>query len=332
MRRLGPLVAAFLMIGFGFAVYTTLGEQRTQVRAAATHRPEAAPAAFNLPGTLYVTQGGGLYRLRGGKFTQLQPPGGWMQPALSADGTRLIAVRRQLNLSDLVLMNADGQIQSQLTHNASPVTEVNRWAFYPRFAPGGSLFFSQDQPKVYDFRVDLAVWEVPQGSPITQARRWTSPNHYTGGDVSPQPLAGGGVVYAKYDVNEAGQSFSQIWETSGPGVPGSALTTPADDCGQPALSADGAALAMVCGSGAARQLVTATFDGQTLGPLQSLVPNQVVASPAWAPDGTGVVYFAPAATGTGEFQLWWMSTHGGQPRQVTTGLALDTTTPPAWGS
>jgi Tol biopolymer transport system component len=333
VSRLGPLVAAFLMICFGFGVYTALGHDRSLVRAASTRKLPTAtkPAAFILPGSLYVTQQGALYRLRAGSFTQLQPAGGWTQPAVSRDGSRLVLVKRQFNVSDLFLMDANGAVQSQVTHNGSTITEVNRWAFYPRFAPSGSIFFSQDQPKVYDYRVDLAIWEIPSGRPATQARRWTSPNFYTGGDVSPVPLPSGGLVYSKYDVSDAGQSFSQVWLAAGPDVAGTALTVPADDCGQPAVSPDGGHIALVCVSGATSRLMVAPWDGATVGPAQALVTGPVVGAPAWAPDSSGLVYFAPPATGAGNFQLWWIPLTGATAKQVTTGLDLDSTTPAAWG-
>ena len=331
MSRLGPLLAAFLMVCFGFGVYVTLGKDRTQARAATRHVPSAKPAAFVLPGSLYVTQQGGLYRLRAGAFTQLQPADGWTQPAVSADGSRLVLVKRQFNVSDIFLMDANGGIQSQVTHNGSTITEVNRWAFYPRFAASGAIFFSQDQPKVYDYRVDLAIWEIPSGLPSTQARRWTSPNYYTGGDVSPAPLAAGGLVYSKYDVSDTGQSFSQVWLAAGPGAAGNALTLPADDCGQPAVSPDGGHLAIVCVSGGGSRLLVAPWDGATLGAAQTLATGSALGAPAWAPDNSGLVYFAPPATGIGNFQIWWAPLTGGPVKQVTTGLDLDTTTPAAWG-
>lgn len=342
MRRAGPLLLAVLMVLFGFAVYMTLGTQKSAPGAAARRPLARPPSALVLPGTIYLTQQGALYKLQGGALSQLAAAGGWMQPAVSPDGSRLLVVKRDFNVSDIYLMDADGHVVGQVTHDGSRITEVNRWAFYPRFGPGGAVFYSQDQPKVYDYRVDLAVWEIPGARAQSQARRWTSPNRYTGGDVSPLPLAGGGLIYVKYDVDEAGQSFSQVWLTAMPGSEGEALTPPTESCGQPALSPDGTSLALVCRSpGGLPTLEVAPFDGKALGPKQALAAPQALASPAWAPDGGGLAYFAPEGGGSGNFQLWWVAlpkagatpSSAGvapAPKQVTSGLDLDTTAAPAW--
>lgn len=331
MRRLAPLVAATCMVLFGFGVYLSLGYSRSSV---VNHTPPAplpsAKPVFTLPGTLFVAQEGGLYQLRGPGFTQILPAGGWMQPALSPDGGHLVAVRRGNNVSDLFQLGLDGSIQRQLTHNTSSIVEVNHWAFYPRYTPDGSqLFFGTDRPKVYDYRVDLAVWEMPSAGGAE--RQWTDPNFYTGGDVQPVPLPSGGILYAKYSIDDAGQSVSQVFVAARPHDPGTALTQLADRCSQPALSPDGSQLAMICMSSARiAQLVVAPFDGHQLGARQVLVDGNLAAAAAWAPDGSGLAYLAPGVDDPGGgFQLWWAPLAGAT-RQLTNGADLDALSPPAW--
>ncbi len=57
------------------------------------------------------------------------------------------------------------------------------------------------------------------------------------------------------------------------------------------------------------------------------------ASPAWAPDGSSLLYLAPADA-TGHFQLWWLdhadATAPSAPKLVTNHLDFDATSPPAW--
>jgi hypothetical protein len=114
-------------------------------------------------------------------------------------------------------------------------------------------------------------------------------------------------------------------------------------------------------------LTIASVSGSSLGPRKALITDQMVAQPTWAPDGSGIAYFAPANTATGNFQLWFLPrdaynpappsptpiptpTPGGphnsplpaptpipvptpapiKPIQMTTNLALDATSPLAW--
>jgi hypothetical protein len=109
-------------------------------------------------------------------------------------------------------------------------------------------------------------------------------------------------------------------------------------------------------------LTIANWSGATLSPLKSVITNQLVAQPTWAPDGSGIAYYAPGAP-DGPFQLWWLPkaayeppppspppspTPGGphngplptpsppppapvvKPIQVTTNNGFDATSPMAW--
>jgi hypothetical protein len=111
-------------------------------------------------------------------------------------------------------------------------------------------------------------------------------------------------------------------------------------------------------------LTVASWNGSSLGPLRTIVSDQVVAQPTWAPDGSGIAYLAPGSP-DGPFQLWWMpkqvytvpppsptppATPGGPHNgplptptlgpaaapavrvQVTTNLGFDATSPMAWAS
>src|SRR5207302_6256802 len=114
------------------------------------------------------------------------------------------------------------------------------------------------------------------------------------------------------------------------------LTKSDDDCSQPALSPDATSVAMVCTGGTGLQstrLEVAPLTGTTLGAPRVLVTNCLCASPAWAPDGSGIVYYAPSDV-TGNFEMWWIKSAAGPvahaPQQVTRGLDFDALSPPAW--
>lgn len=216
------------------------------------------------------------------------------------------------------------------------------------------------------FDVDLAVWAVPLGGSIRQGKAWTVSNNYTGGDMQPVPVSGG-IIYTKFTYDENGNRVGQLWFTNRAGAPGHALTSTAAGCLQPALSPDGNSLAMVCTyQKQVSYLTIASWNGSTLGPLQTLVSTQLVAQPAWAPDGSGIAYLAPGGPAA-PFQLWFLPknayappppspvptptpTPGGphngplpsptpspppaapvvKPIQVTTNLGFDATSPLAW--
>jgi TolB protein len=325
----GLLVA---MVAFGAGVYFTVGMLRAGHRD--VHKPNEV-SAQSVPGTIYVVQGGAIYRFRHGSFTQITPEGGWMQPS-PAPNNQLVAVRRQGNFSDLYLLSRSGQPTSQLSHNSSSVAvEENHWTFYPRFSPDGqSLFYDFDPKDPYNaYRIDLAIFVSPIG-PGSRATVWTKPNDYTGGDVQPVPLRDGGLVYTKYSIDDSFQVHSQVWIQRRAGSGGVAVTSPDAGCGSPAVSADEKLIAMVCtkGSNQSAELDVAAFDAAnlTLGSPATLVSGRMVASPVFAPDGKTIAFLAPETAG-GHFQLWTVGSSGPTSiRKITSDLALDSTSAPVW--
>jgi hypothetical protein len=373
---------AVLMVVAGTTSYIYLGSRQSRV-AAPPQKPATVtpkPQAFSLPGTIYLAQSGALYSFSAGRFHQLTAEEGWMQPALFPDGSALVAVKRSGRFSDVYTLNSFGQVGSQLTSNQAPPrqldTGANTWSFYPRISSDQhTLFMSYDGPKFGyfngysfdDYNINLAVWTMPIGGSIKQGRQWTTPNDYTGGDVQAVPLNAGGIVYTKYDYDPDGNRVGQLWYTARPGVAGKALTSQEAACAQPALSPDGGTIAMICTYGKQVSYLTiASWNGSSLGGLRTLISDQMVAQPTWAPDGSGIAYLAPNA-GAGPFQLWFLPknaynppppppvptptpTPGGphnspfpsptpsplptppvvKPIQVTTNLGFDATSPLAW--
>jgi Tol biopolymer transport system component len=163
---------------------------------------------------------------------------------------------------------------------------------------------------------------------------WTTPNAYTGGDVSPVPLQGGALIYTKYSIDDASQVHSQIWIQRRAGSAGLALTPAAMGCSQPAVSPDETQIVMVCdrGSNQHADLVVAplNLDALTIGPPTTLVGEQLVASPVFSPDGKTVAFLAPDTAG-GHFQLWAVASSGSSPaKSITSNLDLDSDSAPVW--
>jgi Tol biopolymer transport system component len=342
VRRLRFLVILLaLWIAFGFGVNRFLDSRKS---ALITHPAAAMPteetANFALPGTIYVSQAGHLYRFRARGFTDMKLPaatGSWMQPAPGTPG-QLLVVARASEFSDVYLVDAaSGAIVKKLTSNVTPNGKVpfNAWSFWPHLAPDGTtIVTAYDGPKTgISYEVHLAVWSGTLTGKV-ESRQWTQPATYTGGDVSPVPLPGGGIVYSSYYLNERSQIVSRIATVARPGAAPVYLTAGNDDCGEPAVNPDGSRVAVICTSDTqTAKLEVIPLTKGVAGAAQLLVSSCLCASPAWAPDGSGLVYLAPADA-TGHFQLWWLSHAGAAtpspPQQVTNHLDFDATSPPAW--
>ena len=350
-RLLTWVVLLALMVGFGVGVNRYLAIHDGSAFTAAKN-PTHVASRLTLPGTIYFADGGGLFTLTGTRITQLKAQGqGWTQPVLLPDEARLLAVKVTANYySDLYELSRTGAVEAQLSHDSGQVTATelgnDDWLYYPAVGPGNTLYFSYDWPKgnVDDpseccYQVDFSIWKttlgtqidrtaVERGAGITQ-ESWA--NYYTGGDVSPLPLAGGGLIYVDYETAadnsevsapvpgaDPGDEVSEIRmdptpNPNGTGA-GTALTQPGDDCAQPALNPAETEMAMICTpvvdgapSSTESDLVVATFDAATgtIGPLDRLVTGTLAAAPTWAPDGTDLIYEAPEA-GDGYLELWYI--------------------------
>jgi len=331
-KALTYAVLLVAMAAFGFGVYRAATLLKTDgghvVKPSATTAP-------SLPGTMYVAQDGALYRLKDGQFTQITDSAGWTEPAASPDGSQLVAVRRLGNYSDLYLLTSTGRIERQLTHHQAHTVEANHWSFFPRFsADGTQVFYSYDAKVVGTYQVDLAVFamSLDDGSVV----QWTTPNAYTGGDVNPLPLKGGGLIYTKYSIDDQSQVHGQLWFQAQPATDGAALTQPADNCGAPAVSANGTLIAMVCRHSdlqSADVVVERLAADGTLGAPTTLVHGQLAAAPVFSPDGKTVAFLAPVVTG-GAFQLWTVpvdaSKAPSQAHALTSNVGLDSSASPVW--
>jgi Tol biopolymer transport system component len=303
-----------LMVVTGVTTFLYIGTRHSKAIAAPI-KPTAAqptPRGFVLPGTLYVAQNGALYSLNSGRYRQLTPEAGWMQPSLMPNGN-LLVVKRAGFSSDVYILNVFGRPLAQLTNNAAPKrsydTGDNHWAFYPYSSSDGkTVYLSYDKPKG-GYEVDLSVWSMPVNGGLARGTDWSYSQGYTGGDFQPIPVPGG-IIYTKYLRALDGTIHSQIWFLSRPApsslYAGRQWTTPAEDCRSPAIAPGGKYLAMVCTFGKQiSYLVIAPFSGQNIGARQIVINDQMVAQPTWAPDGSGIAYLAPAI-GDQPFQLWFL--------------------------
>ena len=328
-RALVAAGIAVLMVFSSVGTYMYLGSRQSRVNAPPQEPPVGPPkpGAFNLPGTMFLTQNGAIYSLSAGRFHQLTRAGnngtGWMQLSLYP-GNNLLAVNRQVLYSDVYLLNRFGKVLRKLTSNnaapRNPDPAARHWSFYPRLSYNNkTLFMSYDKPK-FGFDVPMSVWSMPIGGNIARGKLWTTSIDYTGGDMQPLPLRSGALIYTKYSYGPNCSGLeSQIWITNQPEQAyggaqvcyppaghGRALTRPDEGCAQPSLSPDGHTMAMICmHKTQVSYLEVASWNGSRLGVRKIIISNQLVAQPTWAPDGTGLAYLAPAQMGSG-FQLWFL--------------------------
>ncbi len=253
LRRIAAILFLPVMLAFGSGVYLYLGTLKSKVVQERPQLPTVTKPKFVLPGTMFVVQEGRLFKLAAGSFTEIGPGGEWSQPTLTPDHTRLVAVLRTGLSSDLYLLDLSGHVLKRLTKDDSRYVEYNHWAFYPRVSPdGANVVYGYDSPKNLkgvEEGVDLSIWSMPLNGAQYQARRWTDPNWYTGGDVSPIPLAGGGLLFVRHSIDPSTAVHSQIYYQSRALGIAKALTTEADDCSEATLSPDGTQIAMVCSHG-----------------------------------------------------------------------------------
>jgi Tol biopolymer transport system component len=363
LRRIAAILFLPVMLGFGSGVYLYLGTLKSKVVQERPVLPTVTKPKFVLPGTMYVVQDGRMFKLNAGSFTEIGPAGDWSQPTLTPDHTRLIAVSRSAHFSDLYLLDLNGHVVKRITKNDSRVIEYNHWAFYPRVSPdGANLVYSYDSPKMtkgVEEGVDLSVWSMPLNGSQYQARRWSDPYWFSGGDISPIPLAGGGLLFVRHSIDPSTVVHSQIYYQARALALAKPLTSNTDDCSEPALSPDGTQLAMICSRGKqTTALEIAPFNGTVLGPARVLMEGGLYGSPVWSPDGKALAYYAPTGL-TGHFQLWYLplpvaatpsaatspspstSAHASSivaptptpapaPVQVTEGVDLSATSPPVW--
>lgn len=324
-----PLVA--LMVGFGVGVYFLWGALAHKAGSLGGERQAPQQAQFTIPGTVIVAQDGNLYQLQGTTFTEIAdgnaPQGsgeGWQQPTVTPDHQHIIAVKRGYNFSNLYELSMSGQVQKQLTNNASDNVPENHWAFFPEVSPDGStLFYTYDQKEEPgNYQIDFSVYTMALATGQTGA--WTNPYGYgcggdntqgpvgpspdcgSGGSLQAVPLRSGGIVFSYGYVNQdTQQTVDQLAYLSGPLQTPTLLTPATESCYSPAVSPDGTRIAFICSpaaGGAITSLEVATLSGGSIGTPQVVATGSMIASPTWSPDGQSLLYF----NATGAHQLFQM--------------------------
>ncbi|HEY6469609.1 MAG TPA: hypothetical protein VI434_07560 [Candidatus Dormibacteraeota bacterium] len=345
---------ALILIGFmafsGFAANRALAAFQTHGTSASlvnTTSPQ-----IRLSGTIFVSQDGAIYAISGSSVRRLPLPAGgdWIQPRVLPDGSVLV-IRRFDEYSDLYHVSAAGRVLSRMTDNdqssSNKTLQLDHWVIYPAVGPDGtSVYFATDAPKPapkQSYEVDFSLWSAPLSGQVaigdqgvTGGTRWSVPDAYTGGDIEPVPLPDGSLLYSSYANTGKGTVATVLGVQTGPRSPMVSLTTPAQDCGAPAVAADGVTVAMVCDLGQTANLEVATLNGTTLSAPRVIVANCLCNAPSWSPSGDNLLYMN-ASNPDGNFGLWYIanavSPHPGAAKRVTdASVDLDATSAAAWMS
>lgn len=345
----GAAILVVLMVASGLAANRTLAV--LQSHTSAVSLVNTTSPQVRLPGTIYVSQQGAIYAITGSSVRRMSLPsgGGWTQPRALPDGS-LLVVRRLAQYSDLYHVSSSGHVLAQLTSNdqstSNRTLQLDHWILWPAISPNGTeMYFATDSPKpapAQSYEVDFSLWSAPLngqvgigGSGVSGATRWSFPDMYTGGDIQPVPLPDGNVLYSSFTNTGKGTVVTVIGLQTGPGSRMQSLTTVQQDCGAPAVAADGVTVAMVCTSSSqTANLEVATLEGSTLTAPRVLVRNCLCNAPSWSPSGDSLLYMN-ASDPDGNFGLWYIANasglHPGAPRRVTdASVDLDATSAASW--
>ena len=170
-------------------------------------------------------------------------------------------IRRFDEYSDLYHVSAAGRVLSQMTSDdqstSNRTLQLDHWILWPAISPdGASVYFATDAPKPaprQSYEVDFSLWSAPIEHAFSigdTGVEWrdalVGSRRYTGGDIEPVPLPDGSVLYSSYANTGKGTVVTVLGLQTGPNSPMVSLTTPQQDCGAPAVAADGVTVAMVC--------------------------------------------------------------------------------------
>ncbi len=332
---------------FGFAVYSVLGTLKSNRHS--SQKPTQTEALLDLPGAVDVVQGGSIYRLTISSSPSWQAPNyDWVQVEPGPDGD-ILGWRTSACSATSTCSTPKAASCGNCSRSTRRSTSNNHWAYYPRVSPNGTtLFYVTDFGCQYascggPYNVDFEIQAVPLADPTATPVVWSESGlYFQGGDVEPIPLANGGIIYAKYDIDTDsgpgdGDTYAQLVYASSPYATLDYLTTPAQDCAEPALSPNGTEIAMVCTNNTLQTttLQVASWNGTTLGTPVTISTGPEPASPTWSPNGTSVLYLNTLLTDkSSPFQLWWVpkanTLKPSAPQQVTENLNFTATSPPVW--
>jgi Tol biopolymer transport system component len=219
-------------------------------------------------------------------------------PVWSPDGTQIAFTRDWGTTpfsSDILVMDADGSNQVNLTNGAGTYNWMGDWS------PDGFwiLFVSNRSGS-------LALWKMhPDGSDAQMVFADAGPE--SGAVWSPD---GSKIAFARL----SGSTSLDIWVINSDGSGATQLTSQVAPEAQPTWSPDGSRIAYLYSSGFFGDIWAMDADGSNAAKLTNNSAPTFVGFPAWSPDGTKIAFTSDI---DGDEDIWTMDPDGSNQAHLT---------------
>lgn len=274
----------------------------------------ARSEARALKGTIYIAQGGRVWKLRDGRLTALTPAGLQLtSPTVSADGLVTAVGELSAGQAQVAVGGPDFSGLTPLSpHRADP--HLASLDLKPALSPDGRrLAFMSDRSSCCS---DEAIWE----GPIHRAREISFPPDFSGGDDAPAYLPDASAVVLVAWRNNHG-NLDQATVPSG--RPRLLIDGTNADVLDPAPGPGGRMAWVSRKKGNANVLVGAV-DGSGATVVANFADCR---QPTWSPDGRNLIFISQHGGG---YDLWTVPAGGGTAQRLTWGADLDANSHPAW--
>jgi hypothetical protein len=274
----------------------------------------ARDEAKAIKGTIYLAQGGRIWKLRAGKISALTAASQQLAyPTANATGAVTAVSVVGHGQAQLAVGGPDFSALAPL----SPAQKNPRRAaldLKPSLsADGKRLAFMSDRSSCCS---DEAIWE----GPIRAPRQVSFPPDTTGGDDAPAYLPdASALVLVAWRMNHGNLDQAAVPG----GRPRVVIPATDTDVLDPAPG-PGGTLAWISRKGDAANVVVGHLDGSAAITVANFGDCR---QPIWSPDGQSLVFISGHG---GSMDLWSVPASGGSPQRLTWGADLDANSHPAW--
>jgi len=283
---------------------------KADVPTSLTARGEAA----SLKGSIYLAQGGRIWKLRSGKLSVLTPANQTLAyPTTSADGSVTAVSVSGRGQAQIAVGGPDFTVLAPLSAARSDA-HLASLDLKPSLSPDGKrLVFMSDRGSCCS---DEAIWE----GPIRLPHEVSFPPDISGGDDAPAYLPDtSGIVFVAWR-NSHGTLDNAAVPSGHARVP---VTGAASDILDPAPGPAGK-MAWVSRKGDVANIVVGKIDGSGAAVVANLADCR---QPVWSPDGRNLLFISAHG---GSTDLWLTPVAGGTPQRLTWGADIDANSHPVW--
>jgi hypothetical protein len=274
----------------------------------------ARDEARSIKGTIYVAQGGRIWRLRAGKIAAVTSATQQLAyPTASADGAVTAVSVVGHGQAQLAVGGPDFGALVQLSPSQKDPHRASLDLKPALSADGKRLAFMSDRSSCCS---DEAIWE----GPIRAPHQVSFPPDTTGGDDAPAYLPDApALVLVAWRTNHGNLEQAAVPV----GRPHVLIPATETDVLDPAPG-PGGKLAWISRKGDNANVVVGRLDGS--GPI-TVASFGDCRQPVWSPDRQSLVFISGHG---GSVDLWTVPASGGSPQRLTWGADLDANSHPAW--